>query len=92
MLDRLTLEEKASYESYFSIDQENALVLKTLNILKEAKLRKKESFLKKGKTTRSGQNIQNEDIFKFNSLSKIKQKMRDENLKKDFLEQKKTHS
>ena len=37
----MTLEEKAGFELYFTIDQENELVLKTLNILKDAKLRKK---------------------------------------------------
>ena len=39
-LKKMTIEEKASFELYFSIDQENELVLKTLNILKDAKLRK----------------------------------------------------
>ena len=40
LLEKMTIEEKASFERYFSIDQENELVLKTLNILKDAKLRK----------------------------------------------------
>ena len=40
ILNKLTFEEKNSYEEYFSIDEENELVLKTLNILKEAKIRK----------------------------------------------------
>ena len=39
-LEKMTIEERASFELYFSIDQENELVLKTLNILKDAKLRK----------------------------------------------------
>jgi hypothetical protein len=33
-------DEKAQIEKYFSIDQENELVIKTLEILKDAKLRK----------------------------------------------------
>ena len=40
LLETMTLDEKARVELYFSIDQENELVLKTLNILKDAKLRK----------------------------------------------------
>lgn len=40
LLERMTIEEKSSFELYFSMDQEKELVLKTLNILKDAKLRK----------------------------------------------------
>ena len=40
LVAKMTTDEKASFELYFSIDQENELVLKTLNILKDAKLRK----------------------------------------------------
>ena len=40
IVKQMTIEEKAAIETYFSIDQENELVLKTLNILKDAKIRK----------------------------------------------------
>jgi len=41
ILKKLTYEEVLKYNEYFSIDEENKLVIKTLNILKEAKLRKR---------------------------------------------------
>ena len=44
----MTIEEKAAIETYFSIDQENELVLKTLNILKDAKIRKSGDAFQKG--------------------------------------------
>ena len=40
LIKTMTPDEKEQFELYFSIEQENELVLKTLNILKDAKLRK----------------------------------------------------
>lgn len=40
LIKKMTPDEKEQFELYFSIAQENELVLKTLNILKDAKLRK----------------------------------------------------
>lgn len=40
LLEKMSIEEQATFEQYFSIDQENELVLKSLNILKDAKLRR----------------------------------------------------
>lgn len=76
----LTLEEKARYEKYFSIDQENELVLKTLNILKENKLRKQEAPpMKYGQSVERARKCKplravnkTEDVFHLNSLNKIK--------------------
>lgn len=39
-VDAMSMERRAYLDIYFSIKQENDLVLQTLNILKEAKLRK----------------------------------------------------
>lgn len=41
---KMTLQEQARLEIFFSIAQENDLVIKSLNILKEAKLRKQSDF------------------------------------------------
>jgi len=40
LIEKMTIEEQQNFEVYFSIDQENDLVLRALNILKDAKLRK----------------------------------------------------
>ncbi len=37
LLEKMTLEEKAHVEIYFSISEEDELVVNTLNILKDAK-------------------------------------------------------
>ena len=80
MFQQLSLEEKAKFEKYFSIEEENELVLKTLNILKVNKLRKMEPPLKdkektQDKTPKNKPPIhgnKTEDLFHLNSLNKIK--------------------
>lgn len=44
LIKTMTADDREKFEMYFSIAQENELVLKTLNILKDAKLRKGDRF------------------------------------------------